>query len=177
MLNLRSISWTLRNSWEKYSVFCGGNCFGRVSYIRTVCEGLHDRSVSQSISTFITQQLLNFFSTRHVCQVPGSIFCLFSKKYTSTYSVFVFVFLCVFCVHNHIRYCTGRNCTFANTEEPCKDTDFPQLIVLVDFKAIYPGVPPGIFASFPGVAHFLSFEQICQYPRVSRKSTGYPGVP
>ncbi len=46
----------------------------------------------------------------------------------------------------------------------------------MDFKAIYPGVPPGIFASFPGVAHFLSFEQICQYPRVSRKSTGYPGV-
>jgi hypothetical protein len=51
-----------------------------------------------------------------------------------------------------------------------------ELIVLVDFKAIYPGVPPGIFASFPGVAHFLSFEQICQYPRVSCKSTGYPGV-
>jgi hypothetical protein len=40
----------------------------------------------------------------------------------------------------------------------------PELVVLVDFKAIYPGVPPGIFASFPGVAHFLSFEQICQYP-------------
>jgi hypothetical protein len=52
----------------------------------------------------------------------------------------------------------------------------PEVVVLVDFKAIYPGVPPGIFASFPGVAHFLSFEQICQYPRVSRKSTGYPGV-
>ncbi len=52
----------------------------------------------------------------------------------------------------------------------------PELVVLVDFKAIYPGVPPGIFASFPGVAHFLSFEQICQYPRVRRKSTGYPGV-
>jgi hypothetical protein len=51
----------------------------------------------------------------------------------------------------------------------------PKLVVLVDFKAIYPGVPPGIFASFPGVAHFLSFEQICQYPRVSRKSTGCPG--
>ncbi len=34
----------------------------------------------------------------------------------------------------------------------------PELIVLVDFEAIYPGVPPGIFASFPGVAHFLSFE-------------------
>ncbi len=47
---------------------------------------------------------------------------------------------------------------------------------LVDFKAIYPGVPPGVFASFPGVAHFLSFEQICQYPRESRKSTSYPGV-
>ena len=45
--------------------------------------------------------------------------------------------------------------------------NFPaELVVLVDFKAIYPGVPPGIFASFPGVAHFLSFEQICQYPRV-----------
>jgi hypothetical protein len=53
---------------------------------------------------------------------------------------------------------------------------FAEVVVLVDFKAIYPGVPPGIFASFPGVAHFLSFEQICQYPRVSRKSTGYPGV-
>jgi hypothetical protein len=52
----------------------------------------------------------------------------------------------------------------------------PALVVLVDFKVIYPGVPPGIFASFPGVAHFLSFEQICQYPRVSRKSTGSPGV-
>ena len=52
----------------------------------------------------------------------------------------------------------------------------PELVVLVDFKAIYPGVPPGIFASFPGVAHFLSFEQICQYPRESRKYTGYPGV-
>jgi hypothetical protein len=52
----------------------------------------------------------------------------------------------------------------------------PELVVLVDFKAIYPGVPPGIFSSFPGVAHFLTFEQICQYPRVSRKSTGYPGV-
>ncbi len=48
----------------------------------------------------------------------------------------------------------------------------PELIVLVDFKAIYPGVPPGIFASFPGVAHFLSFEEICQYPRVP----GYPRV-
>ena len=46
----------------------------------------------------------------------------------------------------------------------------PELVVLVDFKAIYPGVPPGIFASFPGVAHFVSFVQICQ----SRKSTGYP---
>jgi hypothetical protein len=51
-----------------------------------------------------------------------------------------------------------------------------ETLVLVDFKAIYPGVPPGIFASFPGVAHFLSFEQICQYPRVNRKSTVYPGV-
>ncbi len=56
-------------------------------------------------------------------------------------------------------------------------SDIPAaLVVLVDFKAIYPGVPHGIFTSFPGVAHFLSFEQICQYPRVSRKSTGYPGV-
>ncbi len=52
----------------------------------------------------------------------------------------------------------------------------PELVVLVDFKAIYPGVPQGVFASFPGVAHFLSFEQICQYPRESRKSTSYPGV-
>jgi hypothetical protein len=53
--------------------------------------------------------------------------------------------------------------------------EIPELVVFVDFKAIYPGVPPGIFASFPGVAHFLSFEQICQYPRVSRKSTGTLG--
>ncbi len=57
----------------------------------------------------------------------------------------------------------------------------PELVVLVDFKAIYPGVPPGIFASFPGVAHFLSFEQICQYPRVSRNPPAtlgsyFPGV-
>jgi hypothetical protein len=44
----------------------------------------------------------------------------------------------------------------------------PELIVLVDFKAVYPGVPPGIFAGFPGVAHFLSFEEICQYPRVTQ---------
>jgi hypothetical protein len=44
------------------------------------------------------------------------------------------------------------------------DEKLPELVVLVDFKAIHPGVPPGIFASFPGVAHFLSFEQICQYP-------------
>jgi hypothetical protein len=36
----------------------------------------------------------------------------------------------------------------------------------VDFKAIYLGVPPGIVAGFPGVAHFLSFEEICQYPKV-----------
>ncbi len=42
----------------------------------------------------------------------------------------------------------------------------PELIVLFDFKAIYPGVPPGIFASFPGVAHFLSYKEICQYPKV-----------
>jgi hypothetical protein len=39
----------------------------------------------------------------------------------------------------------------------------PVLVVLVDFKAIYPDVHPGIFASLPGVAHFSSFEQICQY--------------
>jgi hypothetical protein len=36
----------------------------------------------------------------------------------------------------------------------------------VDFNAIYPEVHPGIFASFPGVAHFLSFEKTCQYHRV-----------
>jgi hypothetical protein len=36
------------------------------------------------------------------------------------------------------------------------------MIVSVDFKAIY----PGYFYEFPGVAHFLSFEEICQYPRV-----------
>jgi hypothetical protein len=29
----------------------------------------------------------------------------------------------------------------------------------VDFKAIYHRVPLGIFAGFPGVAHFLSFEE------------------
>ncbi len=55
-----------------------------------------------------------------------------------------------------------------------------ELIVLVDFKAIYPGVPPGIFAGFPGVAHFLSFEEICQYPRVPQGKVanplGYPRV-
>jgi hypothetical protein len=50
----------------------------------------------------------------------------------------------------------------------------PELIVLVDFKAIYPGVPPGIFASFPGVAHFLSFEEICQYPRVPQGKVANP---
>jgi hypothetical protein len=48
------------------------------------------------------------------------------------------------------------------------------LVVLVDFKALYPRVPPGILGSFPGVAHFLSFEQICQYPRVKPI---IPGVP
>ncbi len=50
----------------------------------------------------------------------------------------------------------------------------PELIVLVDFKAIYPGVSPGIFASFPGVAHFLSFEEICQYPRVPQGEVANP---
>jgi hypothetical protein len=49
-----------------------------------------------------------------------------------------------------------------------------ELILLVDFKAIYPGVPPGIFASFPGVAHFLSFEEICQYPRVPQGKVATP---
>jgi hypothetical protein len=52
----------------------------------------------------------------------------------------------------------------------------PVLVVLVDFKAIYPGVPPDIFASFPGVAHFLSFEQICQYPRVPQGKVINPPV-
>ena len=51
---------------------------------------------------------------------------------------------------------------------------FPELIVLVDFKAIYPRVPPGIFAGFPGVAHFLSFEEICQYPRVPQGKVANP---
>ncbi len=41
-------------------------------------------------------------------------------------------------------------------------TKLTELIVLVDFNAIYPRVPQGIFAGFPGVAHFLSFEKICQ---------------
>lgn len=50
----------------------------------------------------------------------------------------------------------------------------PELIVLVDFKAIYPGVPQGIFAGFPGVAHFLSFEEICQYPRVPQGKVANP---
>ncbi len=50
----------------------------------------------------------------------------------------------------------------------------PELIVLVDFKAIYLRVPPGIFASFPGVAHFLSFEEICQYPRVPEGKVANP---
>ncbi len=50
----------------------------------------------------------------------------------------------------------------------------PELIVLVDFKAIYPGVPLGIFTSFPGVAHFLSFEEICQYPRVPQGKVANP---
>jgi hypothetical protein len=46
-----------------------------------------------------------------------------------------------------------------------KSAKISELIVLVDFKAIYPRVPQGIFAGFPGVVHFLSFEEICQYPR------------
>jgi hypothetical protein len=50
----------------------------------------------------------------------------------------------------------------------------PELVVLVDFKAIYPGVPPGIFASFPGVAHYLSSEEICQYPRVPQGKVANP---
>ncbi len=49
-----------------------------------------------------------------------------------------------------------------------------ELIVLVDFKAIYPRVPPGIFAGFPGVAHFLSFKEICQYPRVPQGKVANP---
>jgi hypothetical protein len=53
-------------------------------------------------------------------------------------------------------------------------TSTSELIVLVDFKAIYPGVPLGIFASFPGVAHFLSFEEICQYPRVPHGKVANP---
>ena len=35
-------------------------------------------------------------------------------------------------------------------------------------------VPPGIFAGFPGVAHFLSFEEICQYPRVPQGKVANP---
>jgi hypothetical protein len=49
-----------------------------------------------------------------------------------------------------------------------------ELIVLVDFMAIYPGVPPGIFASFPGVAHFLTFEEICLSPRVPQGKVANP---
>ncbi len=44
----------------------------------------------------------------------------------------------------------------------------------MDFKTIYPRVPPGIFAGFPGVAHFLSFEEICQYPRVPQGKVANP---
>ncbi len=54
------------------------------------------------------------------------------------------------------------------------DMTTSELIVLVDFKAIYPRVPPGIFAGFPGVAHFLSFEEICQYPRVTQGKVANP---
>jgi hypothetical protein len=50
----------------------------------------------------------------------------------------------------------------------------PELVVLVDFKAIYPRVPQGIFWGFPGVAHFLSFEEICQYPRVPQGKVANP---
>jgi hypothetical protein len=50
----------------------------------------------------------------------------------------------------------------------------PELIVLVDFKAIYPRVPQGIFVGFPGVAHFLSFEEICQYPWVPQGKVANP---
>jgi hypothetical protein len=50
----------------------------------------------------------------------------------------------------------------------------PELIVLVDFKAIYPGVPPSIIVSFLGVAHFLSFEENCQYPRVPQGKVANP---
>jgi hypothetical protein len=35
----------------------------------------------------------------------------------------------------------------------------PVQVVSVDFKALYPKALPGILASLPGVAHFLSFEQ------------------
>ncbi len=42
--------------------------------------------------------------------------------------------------------------------------DISKLVVLVDFKAIYPGVPPGIFASFPGVVHFLSLNKFANTP-------------
>jgi hypothetical protein len=48
----------------------------------------------------------------------------------------------------------------------------PELKVLVDFKRLF--VPPGIFASFPGLAHFLSFEEICQYPRVPQGKVANP---
>jgi hypothetical protein len=67
----------------------------------------------------------------------------------------------------------GNNLIFTTRESLVSDIP-AELIVLVDFKAIYLGVPPGIFAGFPGVAHFLSFEEICQYPRVKSQ---IPGVP
>jgi hypothetical protein len=47
--------------------------------------------------------------------------------------------------------------SFPTGRGPDKNKCSAELIVLVDFKAIYPGVPQGIFAGFPGVAHFLSF--------------------
>jgi hypothetical protein len=41
-------------------------------------------------------------------------------------------------------------------------------------EAIYPRVPPGIFTSLPGVAHFLSFEEIYLYPRVPQGKVANP---
>ena len=39
-----------------------------------------------------------------------------------------------------------------NLLQPLADFSYciPELVVLVDFKAVYPGVPPGILASFQG---------------------------
>ncbi len=44
----------------------------------------------------------------------------------------------------------------------------------MDFRAIYPRVPPGISAGFPGVGHFLSFEEIWLYPRVPQGKVANP---